>query len=250
MGGYASLAFSSLVPNSTVIALQPQSSVSPDICPWETRWPVAQQQDWRGPFADGALECQSSEQVIVAFDPFDEGDGKHASRIRGHNVFYVPIRFVGHKIGAVLKSSGVLKDFMTNCIEGNVTQSYCIEVSKACRNSPIYYQSLLALCRRKKKSTLGRYVIERCPFPFEENPLLWIDASRIMEEYEGNEKLEEIWKGVLAKFPRHGRTWIAYSEFLCRLGRDKEALEILNARKDYVAGPFIRQYLSRRGYSS
>ncbi len=54
MGGYAALSLSAVVPGAHVIAINPQSTLDPDLVPWETRYENRRRQDWTLPLGDGA----------------------------------------------------------------------------------------------------------------------------------------------------------------------------------------------------
>lgn len=245
MGGYASLAFSSLVPGSVVIALQPQSTMDPSIVPWERRFPVSRDQDWSGPFADGAVECRTASQVIVVYDPYDDGDARHAHRVGGDNVIHVPIRFVGHNVGGALKFSGTLKDFMKRSIENGMDKAFAREVSVRCRNSPLYYEGLINRCLKKKKLALGVKIVRSCPLAMEENPRLWMAAAALLEEAGLHDELMPQWKAVCGRFQRSAALWIKFAEYQRRLGRERMFLSILERKKDVVIGPAMRDYIQK-----
>lgn len=110
MGGYAACAFSSLAPGARVIAFSPQSTLSPALVPWETRFPSGRAADWSGPYADAAPELRTAERVFVVYDPTEPGDRAHADRLTGPNVTRLPTPFAGHKTALRLRQAEILGD--------------------------------------------------------------------------------------------------------------------------------------------
>jgi hypothetical protein len=80
MGGYAALTFAKAVHGCTVISINPQSTLDPELVPWETRWKVGQEQDWKGDFSDGAVGARCAQTVYVAYDPLLRADRKQIER--------------------------------------------------------------------------------------------------------------------------------------------------------------------------
>jgi pimeloyl-ACP methyl ester carboxylesterase len=152
MGGYAALAFSSLVPNSTVIALNPQVSLGSHIVPWENRFPVGRAQSWDGRYADASLEAKVAKQVWLVYDPFCVPDRLHADFLRFSNVHHCHIPFVGHRTPLWLKEMGILKDFMAMAIDGTLTDGHFHKLAKKRRVLKHYYVSLYRSLMSKDKS--------------------------------------------------------------------------------------------------
>ncbi|MBL4928329.1 glycosyltransferase 61 family protein [Fuscibacter oryzae] len=113
MGGYAALAFSSLVPQAAVLAFSPQSTLSRRIAPFDLRYRYGQRRwDWTTPeFLDAAASVTDAE-VWLAYDPFVPEDRAHARRISGPNVRHLPLSHMGHRAIREVKSAGLLDDLI------------------------------------------------------------------------------------------------------------------------------------------
>jgi hypothetical protein len=74
IGGYAAIAFGSLVPGAHVISINPQSTLNPDLVPWETRYENGRRQDWSLPLSDAAALTDKLERVNIFYDPYHELD--------------------------------------------------------------------------------------------------------------------------------------------------------------------------------
>ncbi len=119
MGGFAALTYSKLVPGSGVLAFSPQSSLAPDIVPFERRYPRPQKQfDWSNPdHRDAADAIAQASDVTIAFDPFVAEDKAHAKRLAGPNVTFLHVSHMGHQAIRVLKHVGVLPTLFAEVAE-------------------------------------------------------------------------------------------------------------------------------------
>ncbi|MEI4261674.1 glycosyltransferase family 2 protein [Roseovarius sp. D0-M9] len=142
MGGYASLVFSSLVPGAHVIAINPQSTLDPDLVPWETRYENGQRQDWMLPLGDGAALTQGAGRVNIFYDPHFDLDQKHVDRFHGDNLRVFKCWFSNHKTAVFLRKIDALKAVMTNCIMDELTEAEFYRLYRARRNLPWYRGAL------------------------------------------------------------------------------------------------------------
>ena len=108
MGGYAALAYASLVPGAAVLAFSPQSSLSRRVVPFEKRYHYGQRKwDWRTPqFVDAATCLAAGAEVYLAYDPFVPEDRAHANRIVGAQHIHLP--HMGHRAIRQVKDLGAL----------------------------------------------------------------------------------------------------------------------------------------------
>ena len=155
MGGYASLAFSSLVPGAHVVAINPQSTLDPDLVPWETRYENGQRQDWTLPLADGAALTVGAGRVNVFYDPFFELDQLHVDRFHGDNIRIFKCWFSNHKTAVFLRKIGALKAVMTHCIMDELTAPEFYRLYRERRYLPWYRGALSNYFREKGRETLA-----------------------------------------------------------------------------------------------
>lgn len=123
MGAYAACAFSSLAPGCTVVAFSPQSTLSPDIASWDSRYPSGTRADWNGAFSDAAQEIQHAGKAWIVYDPFDENDRRHAERLEGPNVSLLKARYSNHYTAQFLRQIGMLGTFVRGCASGEMTEA-------------------------------------------------------------------------------------------------------------------------------
>ncbi len=155
MGGYAALAFSSLVPGAHVVAVNPQTTLDPDLVPWETRYENGQRQDWTLPLADGAAATAGAGRVNVFYDPYFDLDQKHVDRLHGDNVRIFKCWFSNHKTAVFLRKISALKPVMTHCIMDELTEPEFYKLYRERRYLPWYRGALSNHFREKGREALA-----------------------------------------------------------------------------------------------
>ncbi len=110
MGGFAALNLQSIVPGADVIAFSPQSTLNPEIAPFEDRYPWPLRKfDWESPeFLDAADYVGRARRAWVLFDPMVPEDQAHAARLALAGAEEVACPLMGHQLPNALKRAGVL----------------------------------------------------------------------------------------------------------------------------------------------
>lgn len=155
MGGYAALAFSSLVPGAHVVAINPQSTLDPDLVPWETRYQSGQRQDWTLPLADAASLTQGAGRVNIFYDPYFELDQHHIDRFGGDNIRIFKCWFSNHKTAVMLRKIGALKPVMTHCIMDELTEPGFYSLYRGRRYLPWYRGAVSNYFRESGREALA-----------------------------------------------------------------------------------------------
>ena len=144
MGGYASIAFGSLVPGAHVISINPQSTLDPDLVPWETRYENGQRQDWTLPLADASKLTKKLGRVNIFYDPYHALDQKHVDRLTGKNTHVYKCWFSNHKTAVFLRKIDALKTVMTRCIFDELTPLEFYQLYRARKDLRWYRGSVSA----------------------------------------------------------------------------------------------------------
>lgn len=139
MGGFAALAFAEACVEATVIALNPQSTLSPHLAPWDTRYPEGSVQDWTGDFVDAQRGATCARRVYVAYDPLFDLDRKHIDRLTGANLVSLKMPLVGHVVISWMAEAGILANFVYEALSGSLDEDRCRELARQRRNSVRYY---------------------------------------------------------------------------------------------------------------
>jgi len=122
MGGYAAIAFASLVPGAHVISINPQSTLDMDLVPWETRYENGRRQDWTLPLGDAAALTKDLGDVNIFYDPYHGLDKQHVSRFSGDNIRIFHCRYSDHKTAVFLRKIDALKPVMHAAIFDELTE--------------------------------------------------------------------------------------------------------------------------------
>ncbi len=155
MGGYAAIAFASLVPGAHVISVNPQSTLDPDLVPWETRYENGQRQDWTLPLPDASRLTAGLGPVNIFYDPYHTLDQQHVDRFQGDNIRVFSCWFSNHKTAVFLRKIDALKPVMGHCIFDELTPSAFYRLYRARRYLPWYRGSLSSYFREKGRIELG-----------------------------------------------------------------------------------------------
>lgn len=127
MGGYAAIRFGKWAGAREAVALSPQYSVNPAVCPWEIRWALdaARIEFLIEPRRDGIVD-----HATIFFDPADV-DAKHVALYEALcRVRPIPLRNAGHPCGGFLAGIGVLSKAVTDLAHGTFDAN---ALRKACR---------------------------------------------------------------------------------------------------------------------
>ncbi|WP_317215717.1 hypothetical protein [Gluconobacter sp. GP1] len=158
MGGYAALTFSQAVPGSTVIAFNPQSSLDPNIIPWDTRHTQAWKQDWTGDFSDARDGAKLARKVYIAYDPFDQIDNLHVARLHSENLILLKFFCVGHVVAEWMRQAGILEEFTISALMGIATAKTFFKLAQKRRDIPQYY---LQMSNLRNSSKVSEICLER-----------------------------------------------------------------------------------------
>ncbi|MBK1636327.1 glycosyltransferase family 2 protein [Rhodovulum adriaticum] len=125
MGGFAAMAFASLVPGCIVLAYSPQTTLDQDLVPWEDRFGMGRERNWALPHSDAAFEIQGAKRVFVIYDPFFEPDTRHIQRLEGDNITLLKCWFAGHFSAVFIRRANIIKPLFQMVIDETLTeQSY------------------------------------------------------------------------------------------------------------------------------
>jgi len=144
MGGYAAMAFGSLVEGSHVIAINPQTTLDEGLVPWETRYENGRRQDWTLPLGDAAALTGKLGRLNVFYDPYHELDQKHLDRLSGDNIRIFKCWFSSHKTAVFLRKIDALKAVMQHCIFDELTEPVFYKLYRGRRDLPWYRGALSA----------------------------------------------------------------------------------------------------------
>ncbi len=138
MGGYAAIAFGSLVPGAHVVSVNPQSTLDIGLVPWETRYEGGRRQDWTLPLSDAAALTKGLGRVNIFYDPYHALDKQHVGRFAGDNIHVFHCRHSDHKTAVFLRKIGALKPVMHTAIFDELDPLEFYRLYRARRDLPWY----------------------------------------------------------------------------------------------------------------
>ena len=121
MGAFASLNYAHLVPNATVLAFSPQSTMSRDIAPFEQRFRFSvRKSNWVDePFLDAASAVPGLRNAFLLYDPRVPEDAAHARRLSGPNIEQVKCAHCTHEAIRVIVLSDAIFPLLQGVVEEN-----------------------------------------------------------------------------------------------------------------------------------
>jgi hypothetical protein len=122
MGGFAALTFST--PGALVVAHNPQTTLDPQLTPWDTRFPDARQLDWSGRFARAEEGARQAARVFVTYDPFDAIDSRHVDRLDPANLVRLKAPLLGTPLPGFLRRIGLLAELVPLALSGELTAEW------------------------------------------------------------------------------------------------------------------------------
>lgn len=161
MGAFAALVFAALVPGAHVLAFNPQSTLDPDLVPWEERYWIGRRQDWTLPLSDAQETLGNAGAVSVFYDPYFEPDRKHFERILGPNVTGYKCWFSNHKSAVFLRKINALKPIMTAGLLGELTPAMFYTHYRRRRELRWYAGALMGYFETRERNVMVKRVQRR-----------------------------------------------------------------------------------------
>lgn len=167
--GYAAAAFSVAAPGATVIAVQPQASLDPEIAGWDQRFIDDRRLDFTGRYGYAPDMLDAAEQAFVLFDPLVTMDAMHAALFTKPNVCKLPMRHFGDVLQTHLMEMQIIYRLIAQAGAGKLSRHSFSKLLRARRDYAPYLRTLLSVCdaegRDELSELLCRNVISRMKAP-------------------------------------------------------------------------------------
>jgi len=155
-GGYAAAAFSVAAPGATVLAIQPQATLDPDIAPWEDRFRAARRQDFTSRYGYAPEMIEACARCFILYDPLVARDAMHAALFRGANVSRLPARRMGERIEASLRDMQLLFPLVVEARSDRLTRPRFARLMRARRSHRPYIDRVLQELEARGHESLAR----------------------------------------------------------------------------------------------
>lgn len=139
MGAFAVSAFSNYLGIDRQLLMNPISSLSATLTPWETRFRLGKTLDWEGDFSDGTTSMAES---VLIYDPLFNLDTAHAERYNNRIDLKMP--GVGHSVPKHLQNLGLLKSIFEQFLINNINIQYFQKAVRSRRYYEGYYKWMLS----------------------------------------------------------------------------------------------------------
>ncbi len=153
--GYAAAAFSVAAPGSTVVAIAPQATLSPDVTGWDKRFRKHRRKDFTSRFGYAPDMVEAADQVFVVYDPQERLDAMHASMFNCSNVTKFTTRFLGKKIESELRGYGIIPQMLEMAANDTLNTEKFATLWRARRRRHVYLRGLLNWCDFQERDHLS-----------------------------------------------------------------------------------------------
>lgn len=161
MGGYGALLASKQLDAARVLSVVPQFSIDRGVVPWERRW--KEHAEFIGDFThDVAGEISETAEIYSVHDPRNIDDRQMALYPECPNWTQFRIPFSGHTPLIVLQQAGVLGEFVTAIVRGDVdAQHWRARLLSSRRSTRSYWRVIATHAVRRRRMDFARYALER-----------------------------------------------------------------------------------------
>ena len=167
--GYAAAAYSVSAPGATVVAIQPQATLDPDVAGWDNRFIDVRRLPFRNRYGFAPDMVDAAKSVFVAYDPNESLDAMHAVLFQSPHVERLKMPNMGDTLQTSLLEMNILFDVLRLAGQGDLTRGEFFKLYRARRNYGSYLKSLLARLDHDDRSFLNvllcRSVSERMVAP-------------------------------------------------------------------------------------
>ncbi|WP_204113973.1 phosphoadenosine phosphosulfate reductase [Shimia biformata] len=146
-GGYAAAAFSVAAPGATVVAVEPQATLDPQLVPWEDRFPQMRRVSFTSRYGYAPRMVEAAERAFVLYDPHSERDAVHAALFARDHVELLKTPLLGGDPGGGLEThlldTQILFRLLVKAAAGKMSPTAFHQMWRARRNYGPYLRRLL-----------------------------------------------------------------------------------------------------------
>ncbi len=168
-GGYAAAAYSVAAPGASVLALQPQASLAPDVAEWDLRFRAQRRVDFSSRYAYAPDMLDAADRAVVLYDPNVAEDAMHSALFRRPNVARYRLPFMGDTLLHDLKRMQILVPLLQELANKSLTRQRFGQIARARRDHTPYLRRLLGAVDAKGRDDLAlmlcRNVVSRLNAP-------------------------------------------------------------------------------------
>ncbi|THH38880.1 phosphoadenosine phosphosulfate reductase [Aliishimia ponticola] len=153
--GYAAAAFSVAAPGSTVVAIQPQATLDPEIAEWDDRFTEHRRRDFTSRYGYAPDMLDAAKEAFILYDPKVELDAMHAALFSRPNVTKLRMRHMGAIVQTHLMEMQLLYPILAQAGVGRLTRASFGRLMRKRRDYPPYLRNLLTRLDRDGRDGLS-----------------------------------------------------------------------------------------------
>ncbi|GAA6201705.1 phosphoadenosine phosphosulfate reductase [Aquicoccus sp. SU-CL01552] len=142
--GYAAAAFSVAAPGATVIAVQPQATLTARMTEWDDRFVEMRRTDFSDRYGYAPDMLDAADHAFVLYDPRQPLDAMHATLFARSNVSRLRMPFMGGALQTQLIEMKLLYRLLSLAGAGKLTERKFHELYRARRDHMPYLRNLMA----------------------------------------------------------------------------------------------------------
>ncbi|NRB20112.1 MAG: phosphoadenosine phosphosulfate reductase [Rhodobacteraceae bacterium] len=181
--GYAAAAFSVAAPGATVVAIQPQATLDPQMTEWDDRFVEMRRTSFTDRYGYAPDMLDAADQAFILYDPREQLDAMHASLFSRSNVTRLRLPNMGNTLQTRLVEMEILYQIISLAGAGKLTAARFWQHYRARRNNLGYLRRLVGRLSQPDRpyltAVLCRNVAQR------------MRAPRFRRRYRELEKLAE-----------------------------------------------------------
>lgn len=150
--GYAAAAFSMAAPGATVVALQPQATLDPQLAEWDGRFVKMRHVSFTDRYCFAPDMLDAAEKAFVLCDPEEPMDAMHAALFHRSNVARIRMRCMPGNLESHMHRMGMISRLLTSAAEDRLTPQAFHQMHRARRHYRAYLLHLMNRCDAKNQS--------------------------------------------------------------------------------------------------
>ncbi len=152
--GYAAAAFSVAAPDATVIAVQPQATLDPEVTGWDERFVDERRRSFTTRYGYAPDMIDAARQAFILYDPMVTFDAMHAALFTRANVTKLPMRNMGTELQTRLLGMDIIYRLFAQAGADKLTRASFAKLYRARRKNGPYLRGLMAILDRDGRDDL------------------------------------------------------------------------------------------------
>ncbi|SLN34746.1 hypothetical protein TRL7639_01602 [Falsiruegeria litorea R37] len=141
--GYAAAAFSVASPGATVVAVQPQATLDPNMTEWDDRFVEMRRTSFTDRYGYAPDMLDAADHAFILYDPLQTLDAMHATLFERPNVTRLRMRNMGSELQSRLLDMNLLYRLLAMAGTGKLSARSFFRLYRARRSYPRYLRGLV-----------------------------------------------------------------------------------------------------------